>query len=61
MTLERVTVECKLTPQKCRFTLIWSHFDSSLSSKCHFDKATIDVETRHTREVKMALRIIVLK
>ena len=37
MTLE--CKECKLTPQKCRFTLqILSHFDCSLASKRHFDQ-----------------------
>ena len=49
-------LECKLTPQKCRFTLIWSHFDSSLASKCHFDP-TLDSKRllkskRHIKEVK---------
>ena len=58
-------LECKLIPQKCRFTLIWSHFDSSLASKCHFDltpeSKRLLKSRRHIRGVKMTLRIIVLK
>ena len=65
MNVERVGLESKLTPQKCRFTLIWSHFDSSLESKCHFDPTSeskrLLKSKRHIRGVKMTLRIIVLK
>ena len=58
-------LECKLTPQKCRFTLTWSHFDSSLALKCHFDPTTESKRLLkskwHTRGVKMTLQTILLK
>ena len=46
-------LECKITHQKCRFTPIWSHFESSLASKCDFEPTSEwkrllnDVETTH--------------
>ena len=63
MTLERV--RCKLTPQKCRFTLIRNHFDSSLASVILPQRRRPkDYQSRndmHIRGVKMTLLIIVLK
>ena len=55
MTLVRVRMQ--INPRKCRFTLIWSHFDSSLASKCHSDPTSESKRQNDSiRGVKMTLR-----
>ena len=57
MTLVRVKMQ--INSSECRFTLIWSHLDSSLASKCHLDPTSkskgllIKVETTHWSSIKI--------
>ena len=57
MTLERARMP--INSSEVSFYTVWSHFESFLASKCHFDPTS--ESKRHIRGVKMTLRTIVLK
>ena len=63
MAFERIRMQ--VNSSDCRFTLIWSHFDFSLASRCQFDPTSeskrLLKSKRHIGGVKITLPRIVLK